>query len=170
MYTSFESRSRSDLWILPRAGGRNPDPFVASPFDKRGSQFSPDGRWVAYQSNESGRFEIFVRPFPESDGQWQVSTAGGTQVSWSADGKELYYLAPDGNLMAVPIRVSGPAVDPGTPIGLFRPPIWGGGLNQGTRQQYDVGRDGRFLVNTSLGDATTSPLTLIVNWPELLKR
>ncbi len=82
--------------LLPMQGEAKPFVFLNTPSDERSSQFSPDGRWVAYQSNESGRFEIYVRPFPGPGGQWLISAAGGIQARWSRDGKELYYVAPDG--------------------------------------------------------------------------
>ena len=124
---------------------------------------SPDGRWVAYLSNESGQFEIYVRPFPPSAGQWQVSSAGGIQPRWRHDGGEVYYVAPDERLMAVPISVSGATLQPGTPTPLFQTRIFGGGSNVASRQQYDVTRDGRFLVNT-VSDDVGPPITLLLNW------
>ncbi|HEY4579546.1 MAG TPA: hypothetical protein VIG89_00805, partial [Candidatus Acidoferrales bacterium] len=96
-------------------------------------------------------------------GQWQVSTSGGVYPRWRADGKELYYIAPDGKLMAAPIAASGATIEPGTPVALFQTRIYGGGtdLNGGT--SYDVSRDGRFLINTVLED-DASPITLLQNW------
>ena len=150
--------------VLPMGGERKPVVFLKTAFDERSPQFSPDGRWVAYQSNESGMNQIYVRPFPGAGGQWQVSTAGGIQVRWRHDGKELYYIAPDGKLMAVPIFVKDTAIEPGTPVALFQTRIWGGGANANQRQQYDVSRDGQFLINVNTEDAATSPITLLLNW------
>ena len=150
-----------DLWVLPLQGERKPYPFLNTTFDEQGSQFSPDGRWVAYQSNQSGRFEIYVRPFPGPGGQWLVSTSGGSQVRWGPDGKELYYIAPDGKLMAVLITVKGTALEPGVPMPLFQTRIWGGFANP-TGHQYDVAPNGRFLINVETDDV--SPITLIQNW------
>ena len=82
-----------DLWAAPMAGDRKPFPVVQTPFDETAGQFSPDGRWVAYQSNESRPVQIYVRPFPGPGGPWQVSTAGGSQPRWRPDGKELFYVA-----------------------------------------------------------------------------
>jgi Uma2 family endonuclease len=149
-------RSRQEL-----EGDRKPFAFLNTSFGKRSGQFSPDGRWVAYQSNESRRDEVYVRPFPGAAGQWQISTSGGSQARWRADGKELYYIDPDGKLMAAPIAVKGGTLEPGTPMALFQTRIFGGGASTG--QQYDVARDGRFLINTVLDDAA-SPITLILNW------
>ena len=85
-------------------------------------------------------------------------------MRWSPDGKELYYIATDGKLMTVPITVKGGALEPGTPVALFQPPIWGGGSNTTNRQQYDVAPDGRFLINVTTGEATAPPITVILNW------
>ena len=108
--------------------------------------------------------EIYVRPFPGPGGQWLASTGGGIQVRWSPNGKELYYIAPDGKLMAVPIVVKGNALEPGTPAPLFQTRIQGGGANFAQKQQYDVAPDGRFLINVTTEDAAASPITLLLNW------
>jgi len=147
-------------------GSRKPFAIVNTSFDERSGTISPDSRWVSYLSNESGRYEIYVRPFPpiSGGGQWLVSTAGGTQPRWRPDSKELYYLAPDAKLMAVPIAANGSTLEPGTPIALFQTRIFGGGANVNARQQYDVARDGRFLINVAIDDASASPITLLLNW------
>jgi hypothetical protein len=151
--------------------------FLKTNFHERWGCFSPDGRWVAYMSNESGRMEIYVRPFQEpaasapndgaaggrTAGQWQVSTAGGIYPLWRRDGKELYYLGPDGQLMAAPITTTGTTLEPGTPAALFHTRIVGGGAEIGQGRQYDVARDGRFLINTVLA-AAAAPITLLQNW------
>jgi Tol biopolymer transport system component len=163
LFRSIDPKTSRDLWVLPLAGDRKPRIFLNTLFDELNSQFSPDGRWVAYQSNESGRNEIYVRPFPGPGGQWQVSTAGGENARWRHDGKELYYIAPDDRLMAVPIATQGATLEPGTPVAFFQTRIVGG-FGGGIRQQYDVTSDGRFLINTATEDATTSPITLLLNW------
>jgi Tol biopolymer transport system component/predicted Ser/Thr protein kinase len=156
----WSSQNNGDLMLLPLTGNRKPYPFLSTPFHEGEGVFSPDGRWVAYQSNESGRFEIYVRPFPGPGGQWQVSTAGGTMPRWRKDGKELYYLAPDLKLMAAAAGAQGETFTPGTPEALFQTHMTPGNI----RQQYDVTRDGRFLVNTDLFDTTTEPIHLLLNW------
>jgi hypothetical protein len=134
---------------------------------------------VAYQSNESGRPEIYVRPFVPpaaggatsvaDGGQSPVSTAGGTYPTWRRDGRELYYLNPAGAMMAAPITATGTALAPGTPVVLFPTHIVNGGLDAGQGRQYDVARDGRFLINTVL-DQAAAPITLLQNWqPEARK-
>ena len=164
IYYVGDPKTQGDLWVLPMQGQRKPFVFVNTVANERTAQFSPDGRWVVYQSNESGRYEIYVRPFPGPGGQWLVSTAGGIEARWSRDGRELYYVAPDGTLMAAPVAVKGGAFEPGTPVPLFRPGIWGGGVNVNNKQQYDVTTDGRFLINIATEDVNTAPIALIQNW------
>jgi Tol biopolymer transport system component len=163
LYGSADPQTSFDLWVLPLEGDRKPFVFLKTNFDERGGEFSPDGRWVAYVSNESGRYEIYVRPFPGPGGQWQISTAGGIFPHWGPDGKELFYIAPDGTLMATPIAASGATMEPGRPTALFRTRIYGGGTDVNVGWQYDVARDGRFLISTVLDDAS-SPITLLQNW------
>ena len=127
--------------------------------------FSPDGHWVAFQqSNESGQLEIYVRPFPAPGAQSQVSTSGGIQPRWRRDGKELYYIAPDGNLMAVSIEEAGNGINSGKPTSLFHTRLWGGGSNAVTNQQYSVSHDGRFLMNINADTTLTPPITILLNW------
>ena len=98
--------------MLPTAGDRKPFPYLEAPFDQTAAQFSPDGRWVAYASNESGRDEIYVRPFPSSaQSVWQISQNGGNQPRWRADGRELFFITPDRKLMAVDIKIGGSALE-----------------------------------------------------------
>jgi Tol biopolymer transport system component len=172
-----------DLWVLPLRGDRKPFVFLKTNFDERRARFSPNGRWVAYMSNDSGRYDVYVRPFPGTDeapgaaiapgttrGQWLVSTAGGQDPSWSPDGKELYYIAPDAKLMAVPIAVQGPTLEVGAPKALFQTRIYGGGNAVNVGRQYDGARDGRFLINVVSDEATDSPITLILNWAAASKK
>ena len=128
------------------------------------AQFSPDGRWVAYQTNESGRFEVVVQPFPNASGKWQVSTAGGAAPRWRADGQELYFLAPDATMMAAPVTAAGASFAAGTPVALFPTRIVEGGTLTTNRPQYAVARDGRFLINQTVADAVAAPITLLLNW------
>ena len=150
--------SNGELMILPLTGDAKPWPFVNTRFDERQGTFSPDGKWVAYQSTQSGPFEIYVRAFPGPGGELQVSAGGGSMPRWRADGREIYYAAPDGRLMAAPIAVSGGRLSPGTPTALFQPHI-GTALN---KQQYEVGRDGRFLLITEQ-QSVSEPIHLLLN-------
>src|SRR5262249_33976787 len=157
-------QTQQDLWVLPLEGDRKPFVLVNTNFRERRGTFSPNGHWMAYMSNESGRDEIYVRPFPGPGGQWQVSTAGGTSPRWASGGNELYYVAPDGMMMAAPIVDNGASIEPGRPVALFHTRILGGGTDAVLGTQYDVARDGRFLINTVLEDTPTSPITLLMNW------
>jgi len=135
----------------------------------RNGQFSPDGKWVAYASNESGKWEIYVTPFPEPRGKWQVSTGGGEQPRWRGDGKELFYLSSDYKMMAAPVT-TGAKFDSGTPVALFqttpREPV---SLND--LFVYDIRRDGQeFLINTQVKQAETEPMSIILNWAAKLNR
>lgn len=102
-------------------------------------------------------------------GRWQISTAGGIAPIWRPDGKELYYVDPAGSMMAVPIAVSGAALEPGPPVALFPSHMFNGGTNPGPTRQYDVAPDGRFLINTVL-ESAPAPITLLVNWNPAAKR
>jgi Tol biopolymer transport system component len=182
LYMSNDPQTNADLWVVPMVGEPTPSVFLQTPFREAYGAFSPDGRWVAYHSNESGRMEIYVRPFvppgpagapvPGSEqsagdagGQWQVSTAGGVYAAWRPDGKELYYLSPAGEMMAVPITVVGNTLEPGAPVMLFPTRIVSGGADLQLGWNYDVAPDGRFLINTELaGAAAAAPITLIQNW------
>jgi Tol biopolymer transport system component len=164
LYDSFDPKRGFDVWALPLEGEPKPFEVVQTDFNERLPQFSPDGTWIAYQSNKSGRFEIYVQPFPGLGGDTKVSTDGGAQVRWNPNGKELFYIALDDRLMAVPIRFNGNAVEPGTPLGLFATNMGSTAINT-NRQQYAVSPDGQsFVMNSVLGEASTSPITVILNW------
>ena len=162
LYREADPKTGRDLWALPVTGNdRKPIVVVKTPFEELNGQFSPDGRWVAYETNESGRFEIAVQPFPAATGKWQVSTDGGIQPRWRADGKELYFVAPDGKLMAASIT-AGAAFAAGTPAALFPAALAPGSGSQ--KQQYAVSRDGRFLISQVVEASSAAPITLILNW------
>jgi len=134
----------------------------------RNSQFSPDGKWVAYASNESGKFEIYVTSFPGAQGKWQVSSAGGTQPRWRGDNKELFYIAPDGKMMAVPVS-AGANFDAGAPAALFQAHAREF-FATSEQVSYDVTKDGqRFLINTQVKNADTHPMSVILNWDAEMK-
>jgi Tol biopolymer transport system component len=176
LYYETNPKTGRDLWALPNRqtqgrqaaaikddpGERKPVPVANTPFDEFNGQFSPDGHFVAYETNESGRFEIVVQPFPVPSGKWQVSTGGGIQPRWSTNGKELYFISPEGKLMAASVSASASSFAAGTPAALFTAsPATGLGVN---KQEYAVSRDGRFLINQQVESSITSPITLILNW------
>jgi len=166
LFRSNDAAMAYNLWAMPIEGDRKPFPVVQTNFDEPDGQFSPDGKWLAYQSNESGRYEIYVRPFPSPGSTTPISTGGGAQLRWRRDGKELFYVALDGRLMAVPIRLAanGKAIEPGAPLALFATHL-GGAIQPTLKPQYAVSRDGqRFLMNTITEEAGASPITLILNW------
>ena len=122
LYRSVDPKRQLDIWASTAQGeDRKPFPVVQTDFDERDAQFSPDGHWIAYASNESGAFEIYIQPFPGPGRKVAVSTTGGAQVRWRHDGKELFYIALDGRLMAVPLRFAANSqeVEVGTPVPLF---------------------------------------------------
>ena len=155
-----------DIWVLPLEGGGSAHALLNSQFSEYHPRFSPDGRWFAYVSNESGRPEVYVQTFPLSGGKWQVSTAGGAQPRWRRDGKELYFIAPDRKLMAVDVKL-GQTCEVGTPKTLFQTQV----SSFGAPNRYDVSADGqKFLVNSSVQETSRAPLEVIVNWAASLKK
>jgi len=134
---------------------------VNTAFDDWNGQFSPDGRWVAYQSNQSGRDEIYVRPFPGPGIQHQISTNGGSMPRWRTSGEELYFIAPSGLLMAVQVPTSGPTFEVGDPTALFQTRI----RPTSVRTLYAVAPDGRFLFSIPDEGGALSPITLSSTGP-----
>jgi Tol biopolymer transport system component/predicted Ser/Thr protein kinase len=162
----------TSLWVLPLQGDRKPVPYLVTPFSEAQAQFSPDGHWVVYTSNESGVREVYVQPFPvPSGGKWVVSNGGGSQPRWSRDGKELFYFAPDSMLMEASVTTTGGTFQPGVPRPLFRAAILGGtGSAPNTAWRWDISPDGkRFLMDTSLEEATSAPVTVLLNWQSAIK-
>jgi eukaryotic-like serine/threonine-protein kinase len=159
-----------DIWVLPLSGDRKPFPYVATPASETDPVFSRNGKWVAYDSTESGKLQVVVQPFPDpSAGKWQISTQGGAFPRWRGDGKELYYLAPSGELKAVAVTTE-PTFAIGKTTTLFQTSLGYTGTPQGPR--YDVTADGqRFLVLTPDAGVGSAPITVILNgWNTLLKR
>jgi Tol biopolymer transport system component len=161
-----QTTTRMHLWALPMSPVDKP--FAVTPLteaaDERTGQFSPDGKWVAFESNESGRYEIYVQAFPKPGARTVVSTDGGLQPRWGPDSQELYYVTPDARLMGVALRVRDEAtIEAASPALLFQTRI-NGALTGGSVMEYDVSRDGRFFMNTVVEQAA-EPITLIVNRP-----
>lgn len=142
--------------------------MVDTPFDEREGQFSDDSKWIAYQSDESGRVEVYVQPFPRPGGKWQISTNGGAQPRWRRDGKELFYISLNGQMMAAPIPLDpkGQAVEPGTSVALFPRQIAEDRvLGSTNKHQYAVTRDGqRFLIASVKEETASLPIMLVLNW------
>jgi len=169
IFTSTD-KSRRSVWILPLFGERKPIPFLSNRFAERHPQLSPDSRWMAYVSDESGTNQVYVQEFPEGNGKWQLSRDGGVQPRWRRDGKELFYLAPDGKLMAVAVK-AGATFEAGTPVALFQTHIFGLAVAGAYSQQYDISADGqRFLINQDLADVASAPITVVLNWTTGLKK
>jgi Tol biopolymer transport system component len=158
----------TELWYLTSRDWQS-KPFLQAKGSIRNAQFSPDGKWVAYSSNETGNWEIYVSPFPGANSKWQVSREGGEEPRWRRDGKELFYLSREGKMMAVAVNTSS-NFEAGTPVTLFQ---------THTRQpisfmdafSYDVTTDGqRFLINTRIDEPNASPLSIILNWASEMDR
>jgi dipeptidyl aminopeptidase/acylaminoacyl peptidase len=171
LYQEMDPKTKHDLWALPMEPGKpagKPMVFLQTAFDESDGKFSPDGRFVAYTSDESGRIEVYVASFPEPSLRVPISNGGGYQPRWRRDGKELLYFAPGGNLMSVDVTLGG-TFQAGVPKALFRVAIYGGGS---TQHRWDITADGqRFLIATVGGDTSASaPLTLVQNWTALLRK
>ncbi|MGH9253592.1 MAG: protein kinase domain-containing protein [Vicinamibacterales bacterium] len=165
------SQTSNDVWVLPLTEERKPRPLVQTPFSETRGYFSPDGRWVAYQSNESGTNEIYVMPFPAAGGKWQISTAGGEQLAWRRDGKELFFLAGN-SIMGAEVDGAGTAFKVGAVRPLFEARRRTQGyLGFGTGNVYAVAPDGqRFLVNVLADEQSAPPpITVITNWTATLQ-
>jgi Tol biopolymer transport system component len=174
LYASQDPKTGSDLWALPLVGGSKPLPVVQTRFDERQGQFSADGRWVAYVSNESGSDEVYIQAFPGPGGKRLVSAAGGSDPRWRRDGQELFYVARDNKLMAVSIEIGADrsTLSPGAPVALFQTRFAiGANITLGwlSKPQYAVAPDGRFLMNVTVEDPA-APITIFQNWTTLLKQ
>jgi serine/threonine protein kinase len=161
-----QSETGFHIWALPLFGDGKPFPIVQSAFEDRYATVSPNGKWMAYQSNESGRWEVYITAFPGGGAKWQVSSIGGAAAKWRGDGKEIFYLDPSDNLVAVDVNASGSAVQLGTPHSLFQAI----GI-QREYGPYDVSADGKkFLINSGNLKEGSDPFTLVLNWPAELKK
>ena len=171
LYNEAAQDTGRDLWVLPvtpegrPSPGAKPWPFVRDRFDQTAGRFSPDTRWVAYQADDSGQFEVYVRSFPQSREKLRISTGGGHNPQWGVGGRELFYVSRDGKLMLVRLTPLGTGLEASLPQELFALPA---SVTSGPNP-YEVASDGeRFLVSDIA--ASQEPLTVIVNWPTLLKK
>ncbi len=166
VFGSTNARTQSDLWLLPMTGDRQPHVWLQTPSNEICGQISPDGRWMAYTSDESGTWQVYVQSFPEPGNKQTVSVGGGIEPHWRADGRELFYLSPDQSLMAVGIK-AGATWQAGRPATLFRAPLatFNPYLNQ-----YAVTADGRRVIINAAGkrERRQEPITVLVNWKALL--
>jgi Tol biopolymer transport system component len=178
LYSQGDSRTKSDLWVMPLDGKRQPQVYVNSEFNETHGQFSPDGHWIAYVSDESGRPEIVVRPFPltAESGKWPVSNSGGVTPRWRGDGRELFFMTPDfRTLMAADVSYA-PSFKIGVPASLFKAVVsnrvaTGGGGSYNFN--WDVAADGKkFLMATvaTQENVPQSPISVVLNWTALLKK
>ena len=173
LYSVADLKAKYDLWTFALSD-RKRTPYLQTPFNERQGQFSPDGRWIAYISDESGQYQVYVQSFPTGAGKFQISTGkGGAQPRWRRDGKEIFYLAPDGRLMAVDVKTA-PRFEAGAPKALVDArmppsalgPVW---------FYYDISPDGRRFLITTAGDgaaqsAPSMPINVVVNWQSDLKK
>ncbi len=170
VYASIGKQRNAELWVLPLTGDRKAFPFAQSAFNTTQAQVAPNGRWIAYTSYESGRDEVYVQSFPALGGRRQISTNGGMQPRWRRDGKEIFYLGSDQNLMAVPVATEG-AFEAGRPRALFRTRL----VPQGSQSlwfdiAYDVSSDGQRVLINGPPEDPGPPITVVLNWLGALKK
>jgi Tol biopolymer transport system component len=166
VFSVLGTSSGTDLWLLPLEGDKKPVQLLVTPAEEMHGNFSPGGDLIAYTSNESGRFQVNVQTFPLSDKIWHVSTTGGYEPRWRADGREIYYLSEDRKLMAVAV---GPGPSFGVPKPLFQTHVTPGVT--ANRTHYVPSRDGqRFLVNTQSAEESPAAITVVMNWAAGLKK
>jgi Tol biopolymer transport system component len=150
-----------DLWILPLRGDRKPFAYLSTPFDERSAMFSPDVKWIAYSSNETGRPEIYAAPFPATGAKWQISTAGGFACAWRGDGREIIYLSPDLKVMSVPVEPRGASLSVGNPTYLF--------TARGSRAGAVPADAKRFLLALPPPQQEEPRIILVSDWTSALK-
>jgi eukaryotic-like serine/threonine-protein kinase len=157
---------KGQLFLLPMVGEHKPLPLTQSTFLSNTATFSPDGHWIAYASNESGKFEVYVIPFGGGSGKWQISSTGGLHPLWRRDGKEMFFWSPNNDLMSVPLSLKPGLVEVGATRSLFRfnNPVG----NVGIISPYDVSPDGQRLVLITTPEISR-PITLVTNWLSELK-
>jgi Tol biopolymer transport system component len=162
IYPRIDPKTKDDIWLLPLIGDRKPLPFLQTEFNETQAKLSPGDRWLAYTSDETGRDEVYVQSFPAPGAKSRISTNGGNRPIWSRDGKYLYYIAADRKLTQVAVTTS-PKFHAGAPKPLFETRL-------GPEHAFDIHPDGRrFIMPIPLEDATATPMTVVINWPEALK-
>ena len=163
LFTNTSAETGNDIWGLSVAGDRKAEPVLRSKSSESRARLSPDGRWLAYESDETGSPKVYVVSFPDAKGKWQVSTEDATRPVWSRDGKELFYLSAGGKMVAVAVH-SGVGFEHGAPKPLF-------GVRMSPTSPFDINTDGRrFLILNGVEPDVTAPITLVVNWNVGLKK
>jgi serine/threonine protein kinase/Tol biopolymer transport system component len=157
-----DPQTGNDIWIIPQFGDKKPFAYLHTEFAENNAKLSPNDQWLAYSSNESKRNEVYVETFPERGGRWPISTKGGDFPVWSRDGRELYFIGADRKLMAVEVKGNGKRFQPGVAKPLFE---------VAAHRQFDVSKDGRFLIQVPIEQSSASvPLTIVTNWQAGLKK
>ena len=165
VYVTSDPSTRLDLWVMPPQGPARP--FLNSTSNEMQPRLSPDGKWIAYTSDESGSWEVYVQSFPAGGAKRAISVGGGAEAQWTKEGREIVYLTPDGTMMSAEITAA-QALEPGRPKILFRVPLNGDITRY--RNHYAVTSDGqRFLIDTA-DESTREPITVVVNWDALIGR
>jgi len=163
----LKGKTNYDIWVLPLFGDRKPFPYLQTQFNERSARFSPDGHWLAYTSDETGSYEVYLAPFPVGGAKWQVSQGGGIEPMWTRDGTTLFYLTLGGKLMEARVKAKGSAVEIAVSHQLFQTPLLFSDLGPRT---YTVALDGeRFLVKGLPQGSAPESLTLVTNWTAGLK-
>ena len=167
LYVEISAATGQDLWVMPMTGEQKPSVFLRTPYNEGTPQFSPDGKWVAYTSDESGRNEVYVLSFPGAAGKVQISSGGGANTRWRGDGRELYYVSADEKLMAVSVKSAAGVFERETPRILFE--------TRGLQTfilgpVYDAAPDGRHFLGIAADTDAAQPLTLLTNWQSALSQ
>jgi len=171
LFGVYDSKTKWDVWVAPLFGDHKPYRYLHEPFKEENAEFSPDGKWVAYASDQSGRQEIYVNSFPiEAGGKWQISFEGANQPKWRKDGKELFYLTLDKRLMATEVK-TGSAFEVGNTTQLFESEAAPDLLARwNLRQYFPAGNGQRFLVNRIVTNPASTEITVLLNWKSLLDK
>src|SRR5262249_31356900 len=168
LFNNWAPNMDAAIWLLPMTGDRQPRPLLqSSSFHQLEGRFSQDGKFITYMSSESGRFEVYMRPFPLTDDKWPISSGGGSFPLWRTDGKELFYITDDGTLMSAEIKFTAGKLEVGVPKPLFRTRI----KNSSDGPGYGVSADGqRFIVNNLVEGDNPAPMMVVLNWTADLKK
>ena len=164
LVTRGNPKTSNDVWLIPLSGGKE-QPLLQTQFDERDAQYSPDGKWLSYLTNETGQFDVYVQPVPPTGRKWRVSPNGGTSPHWSKNSRELYFSS-QGHIHVVKVSPEGVS----TPALLIRDVVESSPA-RGTARRFAVSADEqRLLIVISQTPSTDTPITVILNWPELLRQ